>query len=135
MARWGGCTKGLVRAFSKGAASIAMEVVGPGGSVAMLEPHSRQYWERPELLDWPDLPADEAAQLAQEFCIPSSDVLWAVMWYYSLGTLDPGDYDLHFVYTVTHSMPDGADWDGDGKPDKSTPENFHLEADVTIQQN
>jgi hypothetical protein len=41
-----------------------------------------------------------------------------VDWQYPLGTLTPGEYEVHFYYQLDHPVVDGADLDGDGRMDK-----------------
>jgi hypothetical protein len=116
--RRGTCIKGLARAFSQNTASIFMEVTKDAQPYLTVGPHARKYWAMPEILDWPDFPMEAASQYAQENCGPPKDYLWSVMWFYSLGELDPGVYEVYSEYSWTHPVHDGFDRDGDGVRDK-----------------
>ena len=55
---------------------------------------------------------------------------WSVNWYYPLGNLEPGEYEVAFRYWMDHPVTDGNDNDGDGHPDK--PGVYNLERTFTI---
>jgi len=39
---------------------------------------------------------------------------------------------IQTIITVTHPVHDGSDYDGDGRPEKFTPDNFYIETMNTI---
>jgi hypothetical protein len=116
-AGWSACTRGLTRAFSKNAL-LSMEIQQDGSPYLVVEPPSREYWSDP-------FPAG----LDTSPCVMKTDNYWSVEWLYPLGALDPGTYDVHFLYYLEHKFPDGGDYDGDGRIDIF---DFFLERDITI---
>ena len=58
-----------------------------------------------------------------------TDNYWFVEWIYPLGLLEPGTYDVHFLYYLDQQFPDGGDYDGDGHIDLI---DFFLGRDITI---
>lgn len=119
-AGWAACTRGLTEAFTH-AAAVSMQVDYDGAPWLNVEPPSREYWSRPQ-------PSGNSTSA----CVMQTSNYWSTQWLYSLGTLEAGEYSLHFVYTISHPLPDGGDYDGDGRPDLFTPETFINEVDVTI---
>lgn len=45
------------------------------------------------------------------------DHIWGTSWRYTLGTLEPGEYEIFFDWWLDHPVTDIADYDGDGRPD------------------
>ena len=108
-AHWLACNRGLTEAFIH-AASVSMEVTLPDGSRYLtVEPPSRGYWSSPAATETP---------VPSECIAGGANTLWGTEWLYSLGQLQPGDYELHFVWAFDHQLADGGDWDGDGRIDK-----------------
>lgn len=105
-AGWGACTRGLAEAF-RHAASVSMEIQLDGQPYLTVEPPSREYWTRPA-------PVDATFPSA---CVMRVEQGWQTEWFYSIGKLEAGEYKGHFLYTMTHQLPDGGDYDGDGKID------------------
>jgi hypothetical protein len=105
-AGWGACTRGLAEAF-RHAALVSMEIHLQGQLYLTVEPPSREYWTRPA----PLVGGDPSA------CVMRVEQGWQTEWFYSLGILEAGKYEGYFSYTMTHQLPDGGDYDGDGKID------------------
>jgi hypothetical protein len=64
-------------------------------------------------------------------CIPKPNP-HSAEWRYVLADLPAGEYELRSIITVTHPVPDGGDYDGDGQPDLFTPETYYMETVNTI---
>jgi hypothetical protein len=120
-AGWGACTRGLAQA-SVHASTISMEIDYNGIPWVTVEPPSRNYWNQPESTDFTGLNA----------CVMNTKFGWWTEWLYSLGMLEAGTYDVHFFWTFTHPIPDGGDYDGDGRPDIFSSENFLFDENITI---
>lgn len=108
-AGWGACTRGLVEA-SRHTSSIALKILSEGVPLVTVEPPSREYWNKPVTYE-PDPNGINACVMT-----PSKEA-WRTEWFYSLGTLEPGEYEGHFLWTFPHPLPDGGDYDGDGHID------------------
>ena len=120
-AGWGACTRGLAEA-SRHASTVSMDIQYGGSPWLAVEPPSHDYWNPPQSSPAADPNA----------CVMQTDLSWWTEWLYSLGALEAGTYDVHFVWTFLHPLPDGGDYDGDGKIDIFSSENFYNESDITI---
>jgi hypothetical protein len=106
-ARWGACTRGLANAWAQ-TAYVAYEIDGQPIFTSFDE--SRQYWS------WPPIPLPIQEDIA---CVNKTDTGWVVYWEYELGNLSIGDHPARFDYwNNLLQIIDGADHDGDGKPDR-----------------
>jgi hypothetical protein len=103
-ARWGACTRGLARvAHSSARLGWFMDDVPLFSS----QKEVSQYWGTP----FPD-------DIGENTCIAGVGThTWWSHWRYSLGELDDGVYTIRLHYWLTRPTIDGADYDGDGKPD------------------
>lgn len=119
-AGWGACTRGLAEA-SRHASLVSMDVDLDGSPWLTVQP-GHEYWGSPA-----PSPADPVND-----CVMRTESVWWTEMLYSLGELEAGTYDLHFVWTFSHPLPDGGDYDGDGGPDLFSSENFFVERDITI---
>ena len=120
-AGWGACTRGLARA-SIHASTVSMAVVLDGAPWLIVEPPSHDYWNPPQ----------SAPITGPNACVMQNDSSWWTEWLYSLGALEAGIYDVHFIWTFLHPLPDGGDYDGDGKIDIFSSDNFYIERNITI---
>jgi hypothetical protein len=103
-AGWATCTYGLTQAFTRQAnftLSIDSETLISSRKAA------KDFWSTPYPLGGGPV----------ENCIPNTDTYYRAWWDYPLGYLEPGEYEGHFRYWQDHTIPDGGDYDGDGKPD------------------
>lgn len=105
-AGWGACTRGLAHA-SIHASSISMEVTKDGEDWITVEPSSREYWN----------PVESSEIEGPNACVMHNSLSWWTEWFYSLGTLEAGTYEVHFVWAFSHQLVDGGDYDGDGHID------------------
>jgi hypothetical protein len=103
-ARWGACTRGLAQvAHSSARLGWSMDDVPLFSS----QKEVRQYWGSP-------FPED----IGEFTCIAGDGThMWWSFWRYSIGYLEPGDYEIRLHYWLARPTIDGADYDGDGKPD------------------
>ena len=117
-AGWGACNPGLVHMFVN---SVNFEVklddmviLTPGdvdelwGKVTIYDPQP----------DWPQ-------------CVGNGPRAYAE-WRFEQGTLEPGSYELHTRWWLDHAVIDGGDYDGDGGPDKFTPEDWDNDSLITL---
>lgn len=107
---WAACNPGLVRMFVK---AINFEVTF--NDQGILTPADVDgLWSEVTLYDpqpdWPECVAGGPRAVAR--------------WRFELPTLEPGRYELRTWWWLDHPIIDGADYDGDGRPDQSTPEDF-----------
>jgi hypothetical protein len=100
---WGACTKGLVRAFIRGAA-LHWEINGE--PIFSYDLEAQKYWGSITVSGTSDL------------CVVGDGTVWRSDWRYPYGTLEPGDYSIFLEGSVRHRLIDGGDYDGDGKPDR-----------------
>lgn len=104
--RWGACKKGLVQDYLT-AADMIMTL--DGEALFGTQAEMNRYWGPVR-----EVPAGPGAA----FCVGKTpDTIWRSEWAYSYGTLEPGDYTLHFANRVEHPVIDGGDYDGAGGPD------------------
>jgi hypothetical protein len=111
-AGWATCTYGLTRAFTK-QANLVLET--PGNSLVSTRKEAKGYWAEPFSYTSPNI----------SYCFPNTDYLYRSWWDYPLGYLEAGESDFHFMYWMDHTIPDGTDWDGDGKLD-------HWQLDIDV---
>ena len=102
---WGACSDALVKLAIK-AFNIEIWL---NGEPLMTPDDNGPYWGPIELWYNPN----------NLTCVvpPNSEIVVSY-WRYALEPLDPGTYEIHFVYSLDHPIIDGGDWDGDGKLDK-----------------
>ena len=103
-ARWGACTKGLAKAWTK---TSYINYVINGEPLFSSQKKALQYWGEPV----------QSTAPWQEFCVSASEGIWIVSWEYELGRLDEGTYVVGFEMGTEHPFHDGTDFDGDGEPD------------------
>jgi hypothetical protein len=115
-AGWGACNKGLVRAYMN---ASYHEVLLDGESL-LTSDQVDDLWGQVQ-----------PSPVSYEFCIQEPKPHFAE-WRYVLADLPPGEHELRSTITVTHPVHDGNDYDGDGKPDMFTPDNFYRETVNTI---
>ena len=116
---WAACSPGLVRVFIQ-ASNFELALDGQ----TFLGPEDvDELWGAIEIYD---TPPDWA-----EACLGKGRPAVA-RWRYVLDELGPGEYELHSTIWIDRSLVDGADYDGDGKIDKFTPEMFYDENVITI---
>ena len=103
-ARWGACSRGLAQAIHSSAGlGWAMNDV----TLFSSQKEVKQYWGSP-------IPTD----IGEESCIAGDGrQVWWMHWRYSLGYLEPGDYEIRLHYWLARPTIDGGDYDGDGRPD------------------
>ena len=105
-AGWVACNRGLTKAFVNGN-SVSMEVQYEGLPYLVVAPPASEYWGPVEPfegdVDWE--------------CAIASKGSWASYWAYSLGDVQTGEYEVHWLFVSDHPLPDGVDHDGDGHPD------------------
>jgi hypothetical protein len=118
-AGWGACSPGLVRAFTT---AINFEVMLDGEQLLMPEDVD-DLWGAIEIYDDPPSPF--------EACLGKAPRARA-QWRYVLDDLPAGTYEVRTWWWMHHTVTDGGDTDGDGKPDLFTPENFYGETVNTI---
>lgn len=118
-AGWAACSPGLVRAFIS---AINFEVTL--NDAPLLSPEEVDgLWGT---IDIYDEPPDFA-----EDCVGQGRPAHG-QWRYVLDDLPSGTYEVHTSWWMDHLVIDGGDYDGDGKPDQFTPENFYGETVNTI---
>jgi hypothetical protein len=102
---WGACTKGLVKAYLT---AVHTELTINGELVSVADGKDQHWGELREAN--PDF---------YDGCIVGNEHTPRVVeWHYPLGTLDPGEHEIHFYYWLDHPVIDGGDGDGDGKMDR-----------------
>lgn len=119
-AAWGACSRGRAQS-AKRASSVSMEVYDDDGLYLVVEPPASDHWTRPIPLS-----------VEVNECAKPTDTIWQVKWSYQLGTLPAGEYQLHFLWTTHHPLPDGGGYDGDSFPDVARGEPLNVEANITI---
>jgi hypothetical protein len=97
-AGWGACTKGLDVAFTR-AAHVEWSIDGKAFPTTTV-------WTKP-------VPETSDAFSA---CLNGLSTIWWVSGQYPT-TFEAGTYIVSVVMSMTHPLPDGGDYDGDGKPD------------------
>ena len=103
-ARWGACTKGLAKAWTK---TSYINYVINGEPLFSSQRKALQYWGEPV----------QSTAPWQEFCVSASEGIWVVSWEYELDRLNEGTYVVGFEMGTEHPFHDGTDFDGDGEPD------------------
>jgi len=103
-ARWGACSRGLAQA-ARSSARLGWTM--DGETLFSSQKEVKQHWGPSVPEDIGDIP-----------CIAGDGMyLWRRHWRYSIGELDPGDYEIRLHYWLARPTVDGADYDGDGRPD------------------
>lgn len=115
-ARWlSVCNRGLTRAWTRAAdlswtmEGVPLELIG----------------------SWSDPFPMSTDSGEDDFCI-SHGGLWGTLWEGSLTFDEPGTYEIGQVYSVSHKVTDGGDWNDDGKPDFYGP-GIIAESSVTVR--
>jgi hypothetical protein len=107
---WGACSPGLVKAWIRASNYVfTLEVEGEQPFLTLTPEEIDQLWG-----------PIEPFVFSPDVCVAGRKPSSAV-WRYELGTLDAGRYVLRYSHWVDHQLIDGADYDGDGKPDMFTP--------------
>ena len=117
-AGWGACTRGLVRAYIT-AAHYEWTL---DGTPISLDEETAQYFGPIEAVG----PSDT--------CVAGNGTLWASLWRYSIGTLDPGTYEISVHQWLDHPVIDGGDYDGDGRMDRFGDQASEGTVTVTVQE-
>lgn len=114
---WLACTRGLTEAFRR-ASVVGMTVNDGSGSPLTIGPPGSEYWT-----------PVTAFGTDAETCVMHTGSLWRTDWTYPLGVLPDGEYQVHFLWYTTSPVPDGGDYDGDGRPDVG---HYYMEREFTI---
>jgi hypothetical protein len=118
-AGWASCNPGLVTAFTV-ASNWLMTL---DGEQLLTTDDVDELWGPIQIFDPPpDFTED---------CVGKGRPAWAE-WRYVLSGLEVGTYELHTRVRLDHPVVDGADYDGDGRPDQQTPEGFIRDSEITI---
>jgi len=110
-AHWGGCVPGLVTEFGR-ASVLEWSIDGE----AIETPAD---WTRAIAVDWNPHPwaePDFSACVSKVTARTAPYGYWA-FWQYPVVFDAPGDHVIRLVWSITHPMLDGGDYDGDGRPD------------------
>jgi hypothetical protein len=99
-AGWGACSKGLDVAFTR-AARVEWSINGVPFPTTPV-------WTKP-------VPETSDAFAA---CLNGLSTIWWVSGQYPTTFAVAGTYTVSVVMSIPHPLPDGGDWDGDGKADK-----------------
>jgi hypothetical protein len=103
---WAACRRGAVQMFLT--ASNIHWTLYKEGSVFASDTDTSQYWG----------PLYEIPAVLPSACMGNPpEMVWSTRWRYSLGYLEPGEYELEFYWWLDHPVTDVADYDGDGRPD------------------
>lgn len=98
---WGACTRGLVKAWIN-ASSYEWYL---DGNPIPIAGDQDSYWGPIELSGF------------APNCIAGPGTSWRSSWRYPIGSLPAGTYTIRLTALIDHKIIDGADYDGDGKPD------------------
>jgi hypothetical protein len=110
---WLACTRGLVNVFVK-ASYFEFELIQSDESPYLVVTQD-------EIDDlWNPI---EPAGFTHEWCRGGQKTSFS-SWQVKLFDLPPGEYELHFMGGIKHSLTDGGDFDGDGTPDVFHPEDY-----------
>jgi len=121
-ARWVACTHGLTRAF-RNAAVISLEETFDGQSTTLVDSPGHRYWTSPTPFD----------RDVSEYCRMQTRGGWVTYWHFELGTLAPGQHEIHFTWTLSHPIPDGGDFNGDGKLDHFSGDDLNHDNSFVIE--
>ena len=116
---WGACTVGLVRVYIK-ASNYELAL----NDDTILTP------EQVDTL-WGPIEPEEPAPPYEDVC-KNKTAGFRASWRLALDWLEPGEYELHSRIWIDHTLIDGGDYDGDGKPDLVTPDEYYFDTDNTI---
>ena len=118
-AAWGACSPGFVKTFI---AASNWEVTLDGEPLLT-----------PDDVDglWSAMVIFESPPWFAEYCLGVGRPA-AAQWRYILSGLEPGTHVLHTSMRLNHTLTDGCDSDGDGRPDLFTPEGYTRDSDNTI---
>jgi hypothetical protein len=116
---WGACTAGLVRVYIK----VSNYELALNGETILT----------PEQVDtlWGPIEHHEPDPGYEDVC-NNKTAGFRASWRYALDGLQPGEYDLHSRIWIDHTLIDGGDYDGDGKPDLITPDSYYYDTHNTI---
>ena len=120
-AGWGTCRRGQALGFLT-ATNISWSL--EGGTIDQASGDTNNYWGAPYL---------RPVMLPGELCLGDPiENGWWTDWRYQLGQLPAGVYTLHFSWWLDHPVIDGADLDGDGRPDVYEGIVVEVETDIQV---
>jgi hypothetical protein len=106
---WGACTRGLVQMYLT-AVHTELSITTSGNEFLAYTADGRdQYWGT--INSAPD------ANWVPSCIAGNQNTSSVVHWYYPLGSLEQGEYEVHFYYWLERNIHDGTDIDGDGSLD------------------
>ena len=118
-AGWGACTAGLVRVYIN-ASNYELAL----NEETILTP------EQVDML-WGPIGHEEPEPGYEDVC-NNKTAGFRASWRFELDQLEPGEHVLHTRIWIDHTLIDGGDYDGDGKPDLITPSGFYYDTSNTI---
>jgi hypothetical protein len=98
---WAACKRGLVRTYIN-AAHYQWSI---NGDPILSDEETAQYFGPIEFIG------------PRYWCLIGDGTAWRSYWDYSIGTLEPGTYEIGLVRWLDHPVIDGGDHDGDGRLD------------------
>lgn len=99
---WVACSKGLVNDYID---SVNHLFFLDGELIRKAQAQDKSYWSAPNEYELDDIPSS--------ICLWDVDKVWVAYWEYSLGRLEPGDYELALERTFAFPVIDGTGYNGE----------------------